>query len=390
MKIILEINKLSKKYRIGGKKERYLSLRERLTQELFSFKTGKAATFWALKEVCFEVFEGECVGVIGKNGAGKSTLLKILSKITPPTSGYVKARGRVASLLEVGTGFHPELTGRENVYLNGSILGLKKVEIDQKFDEIIDFSGVEMFLDTPLKHYSSGMQLRLAFAVAAHLEPEILLIDEVLAVGDAEFQKKCLGKMNEVSHSGRTILFVSHNLEAMQKLCKTGILLEQGHLTQTGHINDIITTYLATNLTSEKYYDANSMIRFLSIAQVGDVLQLTADYESPVPLGIPSLGFVIYNQMGHPIIGYNPLMEGHAKVNYQYPLKGRVIATIQQPKLLDGMYNVSVWFGNGQADFFEDTYCLQLTVSNMTSLIQLDTKLVGHAAPICQYEFLQR
>jgi len=390
MKPVLEIHQLSKRYRIGGKKERYLSLRERLSKTFF---TGAASTtnfFLALDQVSFEVAEGDCIGIIGKNGAGKSTLLKILSKITPPTSGYIKARGRVASLLEVGTGFHPELTGRENVYLNGSILGLKKQEIDQKFDEIVSFSGVEMFLDTSLKHYSSGMQLRLAFAVAAHLEPEILLIDEVLAVGDAEFQKKCIGKMDEVSKSGRTILFVSHNLEAMQKLCPKGILLQNGRLVADGNINDLITTYLATNLSHEKFYDSSSMIRYLKIAQVEDKIQLIADYETTIPFAIPSLGFVIYNQMGHPVVGYNPLMESNSRMDYQYPSKGRVIATMTQPKLLDGTYNVSVWFGSGQVDFFEDQNCLQLAVQAMTSLQQMDTKLVGHAAPTCHCEFLTR
>ncbi len=243
MQAILEIQNIGKQYNIGGENRRYLSLRDQIVNT-FS-KTDKSKnTFWALKDISFDVFQGDSIGIIGRNGAGKSTLLKILSKITAPTTGFVKARGRVASLLEVGTGFHPELTGRENIYLNGSILGLSKNEINQKFDEIVDFSGVEKFLDTPLKHYSSGMQLRLAFAVAAHLEPEILVIDEVLAVGDAAFQKKCLGKMSEVSKSGRTILFVSHNMGAVQKLCNKGILLEKGKLKYEGKTVDVINHYL--------------------------------------------------------------------------------------------------------------------------------------------------
>jgi len=242
MKPILEIQNVWKAYKIGQQRQRYLSLRDSLVNSL-RFRTSKKETFWALQDVSFEVQEGECVGIIGRNGAGKSTLLKILSKITPPTKGRIIARGRVASLLEVGTGFHPELTGRENIYLNGSILGLKRVEINRKFDEIVDFSGVQQFLDTPLKHYSSGMQLRLAFSVAAHLEPEILLIDEVLAVGDAEFQKKCLGKMDEVSKSGRTVLFVSHNMGAVRQLCERSILLKQGKVAGNGTTNSIIDFY---------------------------------------------------------------------------------------------------------------------------------------------------
>src|SRR5258706_953802 len=227
MKPILEIRDIGKKYKIQHLTGGYLSLRERLVSFL-KFKRNGVEDFWALKDVSFAVQPGESIGIIGRNGAGKSTLLKILSKITPPTTGRIISRGRIASLLEVGTGFHLELTGRENAFFNGSLLGMKRKEIEGKFGEIVDFSGVEKFLDTPLKHYSSGMQLRLAFAVAAFLEPEILIIDEVLAVGDAEFQKKCLGKMEDVSKNGRTILFVSHNLSALQRLCKTSVILTQG------------------------------------------------------------------------------------------------------------------------------------------------------------------
>src|SRR5207248_3177400 len=201
-------------------------------------------TFWALRNVSFEVAEGEVVGIIGRNGAGKSTLLKILSRITPPTEGHVRVRGRIGSLLEVGTGFHPELTGRENVYLSGAILGMKKAEIDQKSDEIIAFSEVERFLDTPLKHYSSGMQMRLAFAVAAHLEPEILLVDEVLAVGDMAFQKKCLGKMEDVARGGRTVLFVSHNMAAVTRLCQRGVLLNGGRIILDSNVLEASAQYL--------------------------------------------------------------------------------------------------------------------------------------------------
>ncbi|MFN6039531.1 MAG: ABC transporter ATP-binding protein, partial [Bacteroidota bacterium] len=227
MKPILEIRNLSKKYRISHEKHSYLSLRDSISG-LFKRSGNNSEDFYALKDVSFDVMPGDTVGIIGKNGAGKSTLLKIISRITPPSSGTIVGRGRIASLLEVGTGFHPELSGRENIYFNGSILGMKRIEIDRNFDAIVDFSGVEKFIETPLKHYSSGMQLRLAFAVAAFLENEILIIDEVLAVGDTEFQKKCLGKMDEVSKSGRTVLFVSHDMNAITTLTKKSILIHKG------------------------------------------------------------------------------------------------------------------------------------------------------------------
>lgn len=243
---ILEINKVSKLFNIHGVQKPYLSLREQIS---YSLKPGKKKReeFWALKDITLNIEAGDTVALIGKNGAGKSTLLKILSRITPPTSGSIKVRGRIASLLEVGTGFHPELTGRENIFLNGSILGMKKREIRKSFDEIVEFSGVEKFLDTALKHYSSGMQLRLAFSVAAFLEPEIMVIDEVLAVGDFEFQKKCLGKMEDVSRSGRTIIFVSHNMAAVKKLCKRGVLLQQGQVSFNGDIYKAVDLYTSSN-----------------------------------------------------------------------------------------------------------------------------------------------
>jgi lipopolysaccharide transport system ATP-binding protein len=271
-------------------------------------------TFWALQDINFDIFEGECVGIIGRNGAGKSTLLKILSQITPPTKGYIKARGRVASLLEVGTGFHPELTGRENVYLNGSILGLKRSEINSKFDEIIDFSGIEKFLDTPLKHYSSGMKLRLAFSVAAHLEPEILLIDEVLAVGDAEFQKKCLGKMDEVSKSGRTVLFVSHNLGTVRQLCEKSILLSKGKVKNIALTNTIIDNYLSDKSLIKSIVEFNppypgsgvtKLIRASCINkdssnkfefEINQQIGIKITYKVLLPSNILHFGIRVYNQ----------------------------------------------------------------------------------------------
>ncbi len=253
---------VSKRYRIGIKEQIHDSLggavaswikyplsNYRRLRSLSKFdEDGEAEdVIWALREVSFEVSEGDILGIIGKNGAGKSTLLKILSRITEPTKGIVKIRGKVSSLLEVGTGFHPELTGRENVYLNGTIIGMSKKEIDRKFDEIIDFSGVEKFIDTPIKRYSTGMNVRLAFAVAAHIEPEILIIDEVLAVGDIDFQRKCIGKMDEVGKSGRTVLFVSHNMAAVLSLCKSALLLENGRCTAIGPTEKIVLKYLGEN-----------------------------------------------------------------------------------------------------------------------------------------------
>lgn len=258
MKPAIEIRNLGKQYKLKNA-EPYIALRDVIThsiKNIFSTKKKTTEKFWALQDINLDIMPGERVGIIGRNGAGKSTLLKIISRITPPTTGEAIIRGRVGSLLEVGTGFHPELTGRENIYLNGSILGLKRAEINRQLDEIIDFSGVEKFIDTPLKRYSSGMQMRLAFAVAAHLHSEILLIDEVLAVGDIEFQKKCIGKMEEVSKSeGRTILFVSHDLSAIGTLTQKTVLLKAGRLTAFDQTSKVISTYTMA-LQKEKIFIA--------------------------------------------------------------------------------------------------------------------------------------
>ncbi|MEO6454498.1 MAG: ABC transporter ATP-binding protein [Ginsengibacter sp.] len=267
MNIVIKIENLSKQYRLGtvgtgtishdlnrfwhkvrGKEDPYLKIGE----ENNDSNKGSSEYIWALKDINFEVKQGEVLGIIGRNGAGKSTLLKILSRTTAPTIGSVKVKGRVASLLEVGTGFHPELSGRENIFLNGAILGMTKQEIKKRFDEIVDFAGVEKYIDTPVKRYSSGMYVRLAFGVAAHLEPEILIVDEVLAVGDAEFQKKALGKMKDVStNEGRTVLFVSHNMAAIQNLCTRAMMLESGKLLFSGQVNDTITYYLKSAVQRE-------------------------------------------------------------------------------------------------------------------------------------------
>ena len=268
---IIEVKNIGKKYNITHQAGGYIALRDVLTnifKNPFKFlaqKTRQAVglekkeEFWALTGVNFTVEKGEVVGIIGANGAGKSTLLKILSQITYPTTGEIRIDGRVGSLLEVGTGFHPELSGRENIFLNGAILGMTKKEIVQKFDEIVEFAGIEKFLDTPVKYYSSGMYVRLAFSVAAHMEPDILVIDEVLAVGDAEFQKKCLGKMNEITkQQGRTILFVSHNMEAIKQLCDRCVLLDKGRVIKDGKTNEVLDYYLNKNLQKQSVFDFSS------------------------------------------------------------------------------------------------------------------------------------
>jgi lipopolysaccharide transport system ATP-binding protein len=253
MKPIIRVMNLGKQYRIGSPQSSYLTLRESLTslasapfRWLAGERSSREETFWALKEVNFDVYPGEVVGIIGRNGAGKSTLLKLLSRITEPTTGQIELYGRIGSLLEVGTGFHPELTGRENISLNGAILGMSRAEIAGKFDEIVAFAEMEKFIDTPVKHYSSGMYLRLAFAVAAHLEPEILIVDEVLAVGDVRFQRKCLDKMEGVSKEGRTVLFVSHNMPAVTRLCQRAILLDQGTLVEDDSAPRVVNSYLSS------------------------------------------------------------------------------------------------------------------------------------------------
>jgi lipopolysaccharide transport system ATP-binding protein len=278
--VVIRATGLGKKYMIGHQSgERYTALRDVMAQatknlartagDMFRGKPiiagDELEEFWALKDVSFEIKRGDVVGIIGRNGAGKSTLLKVLSRITEPSEGRVEIKGRVASLLEVGTGFHPELTGRENIYLNGAILGMTRSEIKQKFDEIVDFAEVEKFLDTPVKRYSSGMYVRLAFAVAAHLEPEILIVDEVLAVGDAEFQKKCLGKMKDVAGHGRTVLFVSHNIPSIMTLCSRGFLLQGGLITDDGDATTICRTYL-----TDKQHVRSSASFNLQAPEAGD------------------------------------------------------------------------------------------------------------------------
>jgi lipopolysaccharide transport system ATP-binding protein len=304
----IEVRGISKEYHIGGAPQKYTTLRDRIAlgmaapfrraKKLLSGHAYGAAeldeTFWALRDVSFDVLPGEVVGLIGRNGAGKSTLLKVLSRITEPTQGHADVCGRVGSLLEVGTGFHPELTGRENIYLNGAILGMRKTEIDRKFDAIVDFSEIEKFIDTPVKHYSSGMYVRLAFAVAAHMEAEILLIDEVLSVGDAEFQRKCLGKMGEVAGSGRTVLFVSHSMPTVARLCERVILLDQGGIVSDGPSAQVVHQYLSSGIattaarewTDPQRAPGNEIARLhsVSVRDEGGVITDSIDIRRPLLL----------------------------------------------------------------------------------------------------------
>ena len=358
MKPILEIQHISKKFMINHEKQTYLSLRDSISNIFKPKKTTE--DFWALDDVSFDVMPGDTVGIIGKNGAGKSTLLKILSKITPPTSGKIIGRGRIASLLEVGTGFHAELSGRENVFMNGSILGMRKAEILRNFDAIVDFAGIEKFIDTPLKHYSSGMQLRLAFAVAAFLENEILIIDEVLAVGDAEFQKKCLGKMGEVSKSGRTILFVSHQMGVLAKLCQKGIFLKNGKLNYFGNSSEAVNLYLNQNDNTDNNVFLNNDLNskkhdvFIETVMTCDMFGSAKEefsFEENIKLKIElqnnknnnvSIGIAMVDKYGNRLFSdYHLLKDGNS---VQIELQNRLFAPNNYSFLVALMINEDVYF----------------------------------------------
>lgn len=368
---VIQVENLGKKYILGHQKQGgYATLRDQMARgakslgrRLVSTVNGKSIPnptgdeFWALKDVSFEIKQGEVVGFIGRNGAGKSTLLKILSRIVEPTSGEITITGRVASLLEVGTGFHPELTGRENIYLNGAILGMSKVEIKKKFDEIAAFSEVEKFLDTPVKRYSSGMYVRLAFAVAAHLEPEILIVDEVLAVGDAAFQKKCLGKMDDVAKAGRTVLFVSHNMGVVQTLCNRGILLRQGTVIADGTAAAAVTTYLKTleesssqNLLERTERRGKGQVRLTHI----EITTAHRDGSTSLATGrsayfifhttglLPrmSCSFTIYDQFGQPVTYFDSAV--HGQEDLIEPEKGgKFVCELDELLLIPGRYRIN-------------------------------------------------
>jgi len=375
MSAIISIEKVSKKFIIGHEeKERYTALRDVISRKAksivnFNRKPNRSYTeeFWALTDVSFDINEGDRVGIIGRNGAGKSTLLKILSRITEPTGGRVKLRGRVASLLEVGTGFHPELTGRENIFLNGAILGMSRTEIRKKFDEIVSFAEVEKFLDTPVKRYSSGMYVRLAFAVAAHLEPEILIIDEVLAVGDAQFQKKCLGKMEDVSKQhGRTVLFVSHQMPTILNLCNKCVFLEKGTVKEIGNTSDVVTNYMRVGnpLITELKIDSNSTVAkkaapyfkiervYLESANGNDASVLQAENKDVLNLVIEgevekadvrfNLGFVLSNEIGDAILMSFSTDQPEQDWMQLNPGKHTICTTIDTSILNEGKYFIHV------------------------------------------------
>ncbi len=366
---MIEVKDLGKRYYLGADR-RYKRFTENFTNALLNpVKTIKNARapkeeFWALKDVSFTVDEGEVVGIIGRNGAGKSTLLKILSQITYPTKGEVRLRGRVGSLLEVGTGFHPELTGRENIYMNGAILGMRKREIDAKFDEIVKFAEVEKFLDTPVKRYSSGMYVRLAFAVAAHLEPEILVVDEVLAVGDAQFQKKCLGKMKDVSKGGRTVLFVSHNMGAIKTLCAKAFLLEAGKMVFNGEVISAISKYYnhERGYAKMKWVPALApkikSARMLEVGILNDGRQVGTELSSELPIQI----YIIFKVEDKAKVGTSILLnnsEGQlvfvSMSNHEpnWHMKERPVGTyksvceIPANLLAEGDYSISIPFWEG-------------------------------------------
>jgi homopolymeric O-antigen transport system ATP-binding protein len=314
--------------------------------------------FWALKDVSFEIKRGEVVGILGRNGAGKSTLLKILSRITEPTAGRVRLRGRVASLLEVGTGFHPELSGRENIFLNGAILGMSRAEIKSKFDEIVSFAEVEQFIDTPVKRYSSGMYLRLAFSVAAHLSPEILLVDEILAVGDIEFQKKCLGKMEEVStQEERTVVFVSHNIAAMMSLCRHGIFIENGRISFAGDLKEAVDRYSSSHdLPSSAFFKGDptkpsilSVVVDQAALANGDLI-VEIGFSSPFPLRPPVPGLIISSSLGVPIFETNPRIHTTG-YDVQSADAGILRLEVRQMPIVSGRYRLSVWLADWQTDY---------------------------------------
>ena len=381
---------LAKRYRIGARINRHPTVRDAIADWAVRFLRPRSTTapreqFWALRDVSFAIGHGEVTGIIGRNGAGKSTLLKILSRITRPTNGRAVLRGRVGSLLEVGTGFHPELTGRENIFLNGAILGMTRAEITRKLDEIVDFSEVDEFIDTPVKHYSSGMYLRLAFAVAAHLEPEILLVDEVLAVGDASFQKKCLGKMGDVARSGRTVLLVSHNLDAILRLCPHSLLIDGGRLVSFDDSKGVVARYLAGDGTKPKpdhwieFSDVSAprrgsgAARFVAAkftsgntatgghATSGGPLRVTMRITAAADLSVPSLGVTIRSQTGVRLVNADIITEGTT-----VPLRAgcnELELEIDALHLSAGLYLVDLWLGDavGTAiDWRESAFYLEV------------------------------
>jgi lipopolysaccharide transport system ATP-binding protein len=411
--VAIRVEGLGKEYRIGalqksGGRHTYKSLRDTIAGAASApFRAARSLagsgehrrerkdeSFWALNDVSFEVKRGEIVGVIGRNGAGKSTLLKILSRITEPTKGRVEIFGRVGSLLEVGTGFHPELTGRDNVYLNGAILGMKRAEIARQFDEIVAFAEVEKFIDTPVKHYSSGMYLRLAFAVAAHLEPEILVVDEVLAVGDAAFQRKCLGKMREVSSGGKTVVFVSHNMTAVSSLCETGILMHNGQVAVRDFIAPVRAAYLRS--VEDHPTDAHTIhlppppsrcdiwMESVSVLrngkpdcnfEIGDRISFRAKFKAQSPIRAPILGYLIRSSRGEDAVNANNYFL--PSPSHTYPVTdGTITCDLGALPLMAGSYSVSFWLCRNphEQHHVEDVLHFQVEEKDIWGTGRLPTK----------------
>ncbi len=392
MRPIIKVEKLSKRYLIGRRREPYRTVRESLTTAFAAPVRGIGALLngnnranghnagkwvWALRDVSFEVMPGEVLGIIGRNGAGKSTLLKLMSRITEPTDGRIELYGRVGSLLEVGTGFHPELTGRENTFLMGAILGMRRAEISRKFDDIVGFAEVEKFIDTPVKHYSSGMYMRLAFAVAAHLEPEILLVDEVLAVGDVAFQKKCLGKMGDVAKEGRTVLFVSHNMATIQSLCDSCLLIKNGGLEAQGDPAQMVALYTEAELRpgsgiqslvahSGRRSHSTPVMKVVSLfseseepasaVRMGAPLSVRLEFSASSPVR-PVLGLTVKTVEGAPVFGVSNRWT-HQGADGPATAEGMILCNVQRLPLNPGTYSLDLYFG----DFADSTRELDIVI----------------------------
>ncbi len=395
--VVIKIDNVSKQYRLGNVGTGTLShdlnrfIARIRGKEDPTMKVGVSNRLdtvdgryvWALRDINLEICDGEVLGIVGKNGAGKSTLLKLLSRVTSPTTGDIKIKGRIASLLEVGTGFHPELTGKENIYLNGAILGMTKKEISSKFDEIVDFSGIKKYVDTPVKRYSSGMYVRLAFAVAAHLEPEILIVDEVLAVGDAEFQKKAIGKMQSVSRSGRTVLFVSHNLTAVEQLCTQGVLMQNGTLKLEGKIHDITSAYKKMSVDeNELRRSGTRVMEFLDYKMadlngktidevfLGDNFLVNANFKTKEHMDFCDLSLDIRNDSNE-FIGHITNADDSFEIkNIEHGKTVGVSVMVKNVCFSPGTYYISLWLGNSYGTFDYIENCIRFTIKQGDKFIQ--------------------
>lgn len=373
--VAVAANGLGKRYRIGLERDSYGRLTESLWDAMRNpirrgTGSANATDFWALRDVSFEVGQGSAVGIIGRNGAGKSTLLKILSRITEPTTGRAELRGRVGALLEVGTGFHPELTGRDNVFLSGAILGMRRADIQRRFDEIVSFADIGPFIDTPVKRYSSGMKVRLGFAVAAHLEPEILVIDEVLAVGDATFQQKCLARMEDVSHEGRTVLFVSHNMAAVQSLCTSGILLEGGHVTFAGSATDTVDRYLeavssgpTVKLSARPDRTGDGRLRLVGLdsdLRLGAPGELRIHFQAEPGLRNVTISVGLFNPRGEGAVYLGNEIVGDPMDDL--PAEGSFVCSLERGALMPGRYIANIYTAvNGVvADWVTDAASIEV------------------------------